>query len=62
MRTDTDLPGNRWKAGTIFIYEVAPSIEHPAMVQGHQSVPCSRRVVLPILTVSVLQRGELVLP
>lgn len=59
---DSDLPGDGWEARAIFIYEVSPSIEDPAVVKGHQSVPCSGWVVLPVLTVCILERGELVFP
>jgi hypothetical protein len=61
-RKDTDLPGNCWKARAIFIYEVAPRIEDPAMMKGHQSMSCSSRVVLPILTVCILEWGKLIFP
>lgn len=49
-------------ACAVLVDEVAPSIEHPAMVERHQRVSgrCGR--VLPILTVCVLQGWELVLP
>lgn len=60
QRTDVDLPGNGWEARAIFIYEVAPCIEDPAVMKGQQSMPCSSRIVLPVLTVCILQWGKLI--
>lgn len=58
----TRSPGNGGQAAAVLVDEVAPGVEHPAVVQGHERVPGRGGVVLAVLTVCVLQRGELVFP
>lgn len=41
---------------------MAPGVQDPAVVQGHEGVSGCGGRVLPALGVRVLQRGELVLP
>lgn len=60
QRSDTDLPRNGWEARAIFIDEVAPCIEDPAVMKGQQSMPCGGRIVLPVLTVCILEWGKLI--
>lgn len=60
QRSDTDLPGNGWEARAVFVDEVAAGIEDPAVMEGQQGVPRGGRIVLPVLTVRVLEGGELI--
>lgn len=46
----------------VLVDEVTPSIEHPAVMQRHEGVSGCGGRVLSILTVCILQRGELVFP
>lgn len=57
-----ESPGYGGHTSAILIDEVAPSIEHPAMVKGHQGVSGGGGSVLSILTICILQGGELILP
>ena len=59
-RSDTDLPRNGWEARAVFVYEVAPRVEDPAVMKGQQGMSRGSRIVLPVLTVRVLQRGNLI--
>lgn len=55
-------PGYGGHASAVLVDEVAAGVEHPAVMEGHEGVSgCSGRV-LPVLSVCILQRGELVLP
>ena len=55
-------PGDGGYTSAVLIDEVAPSVEHPAVVEGHEGVSSCGGRVLSVLTVRILQRGELVLP
>lgn len=46
----------------VLVDEVAPGVEHPAVVEGHEGVSGCGGRVLCVLTVRILQGGELVLP
>lgn len=54
-------PGDGGEACAILVHEVSPCVEHPAVVQGHQGVPCRGGVVLAVLAVCILQWRELIL-
>lgn len=54
------LPRNSRQAGSILIHKAATSAENPAVMQRHQRMPCSGRIVLAILAVCILQRGKLI--
>lgn len=54
-------PGYGGHVSAVFVDKVAPSVEHPAVVEGHEGVSGCGGRVLCILTVCILQRGELIL-
>lgn len=54
-------PGYGGHTSAVLVNEMSPSVEHPAVVEGHQSVSGCGGCVLSVLSVCVLQRGELVL-
>lgn len=47
-------PGDGRHTGTVLIDEVAPCVEHPAVVEGHEGMPGCGGRVLTVLTVCVL--------
>lgn len=49
-------------APAVLIDEVAPSIQNPAVVKGHEGMSGCGRCVLSILSVSILEWGELIFP
>lgn len=55
-------PGYGRHTPSVFVNKVAASVEDPTVVEGHEGVSGCGGRVLSILPVSVLQRGELVLP
>lgn len=54
-------PGYGGYTSAVLVNEVSPSVEHPAVVEGHEGVSGCGGCVLSVLSVCVLQRGELVL-
>lgn len=55
-------PGYGRYSSAVLVDEVAPSVEHPAVVEGHEGVSGCGGRVFSLLSVGILQRGELVLP
>lgn len=55
-------PGYGRHASAVLVDEVAPGVEHPAVVEGHEGVSGCGGGVLSVLAVRILQWGELVLP
>lgn len=55
-------PGYGRDSSAVLVDEVAPRVEHPAVMEGHEGVSGCGGRVLSILSVCILQRGELVLP
>lgn len=53
-------PGNCRHPSAVLVDEVTASVEHPAVVEGHEGVSSRGGGVLSVLSVSILQRGELV--
>lgn len=54
-------PGNSRHPSAIFVDEVSASVQDPSVMERHQCVSGSGGCVFSVLTVCVLQRGELVL-
>lgn len=53
-------PGYSRHTGSVLVDEMPTSVEDPAVMQGHEGVACGRGIVLPILTVCILQWRKLI--